>query len=505
MIRPMTPRENHHMQPLTRRQFFGRAAGGLCGGLGGGLCSGIGVAALASLLAEEARGAQELTVSKSGARVGAPHFAAKAKRVVVLWQGGAPSHVDLFDPKPGLESMRLQELPESVRAGARLSTMTSGQGKHPILPALRPFRRYGECGMQLSEMIPHIGSIADRLCLVRSLHTEAVNHAPGVTLFLTGSQIPGRPSFGAWTSYGLGSLCSDLPAYVVMTSSDTDKTCGQLFYDYYWGSGFLPSKHQGVRFRGEGEPILYLDTPDGLSRELRRGELDDLAELNARHFAASGDPEIETRIAQYELAYRMQTSVPDLLDLRNEPESVLAMYGPDVQRKGSYARNCLLARRLLERGVRFVQLMHAGWDQHMNLSTQLAVQCKDTDQPSAALVLDLEQRGLLDDTIVLWGGEFGRTVFVQGDINNPSGHGRDHLGTCFSMWLAGGGFRGGTTYGETDDFAYHVARDPVHVHDLQATLLQQLGFDHRRLTYRYQGRDFRLTDVHGEVVQPLVT
>jgi len=475
---------------VNRREFLTRVGGG------------IGLAALQSLLA---RDGFAQTADGAAPDRGLPHFPAAAKRVVVLWQGGAPSHVDLFDPKPGLEALRLTELPESVRAGARLSTMTSGQGRHPILPAIRPYARYGECGMELSTMLPHTGAIADRLCLVRSLHTEAVNHAPGVTLWLTGSQIPGRPSFGAWTVYGLGSLSSDLPAFVVMTSSDTAKTCGQLFYDHYWGSGFLPSRFQGVRFRGEGEPVLYLGDPPGVPRELRRGALDDLSELNARHFAEFGDPEIDTRITQYELAFKMQSSVPELLDLTGEPESVLSMYGPDVRRQGSYARNCLLARRLLERGVRFVQLMHAGWDQHMNLATQLEVQCRDTDQPSAALVRDLEQRGLLDDTIVLWGGEFGRTVFVQGDIDNVAGHGRDHLGTCFSMWIAGGGFRPGYVHGSTDDFAYHVASDPVHVHDLQATLLNQLGLDHKRLTYRFQGRDFRLTDVHGELVRSIVS
>ncbi len=465
---------------VTRRAFLQQSGAGL------------GLAALHGLL------------GRDGLAQAAPQLAPKAKRVVVLWQGGAPSHVDLFDPKPGLEALRGSELPASILSGARLSTMTSGQGRYPILPAIRPFQRYGKCGMELSTLLPHIGSIADELCLVRSLHTEAVNHAPGVTLWMTGSQIPGRPSFGAWTVYGLGSLSSDLPAFVVMTSSDADKTCGQLFYDHYWGSGFLPSRHQGVRFRAEGEPVLYLGDPPGIPRELKRGTLDDLAALNAKHFAEFGDPEIDTRITQYELAFRMQASVPELLDLRGEPQSVLDLYGPDVQRQGSFARNCLLARRLLERGVRFVQLMHAGWDQHQNLATQLEVQCRDTDQPSAALVQDLAQRGLLEDTIVLWGGEFGRTVFVQGDVNRRDAHGRDHLGSCFSMWMAGGGFRAGHVHGASDDFAYHAVQDPVHVHDLQATLLQQLGFDHTRLTYRHQGRDFRLTDVHGEVVKGIV-
>jgi hypothetical protein len=477
---------------LTRRQWFGRGA------------AGIGVAALATLLRQDGLAHGAPASSDTAPLPGLPHWAPRAKRVVVLWQGGAPSQVDLFDPKPGLVPRRLQELPASVREGTRLSTMTSGQSKFPILPAIKPFARYGRCGMELSTLLPHIGSLADDLCLIRSMHTEAVNHAPGVTLFMTGSQVPGRPSMGAWAAYGLGSMASDLPAFVVMTSSDRGKTCGQLFYDYYWGSGFLPSKYQGVRFRGEGEPVLYLSDPPGMSRELRRGVLDDLAALNKRHHAAFGDAEIETRIAQYEMAFRMQTSVPDLLDISREPARVLDAYGPDVRRKGSYAHNCLLARRLLERGVRFVQLMHSGWDQHSNLSTQLEVQCRDTDQPSAALVKDLKRRGLLDDTIVLWGGEFGRTVFVQGDVTKPNGHGRDHFGACYSLWLAGGGFHGGTVYGETDEFCYKVVRDPVHVHDLQATMLRQLGVDHTRLTYRYQGREFRLTDVHGGIVTKLL-
>jgi hypothetical protein len=474
---------------VTRRAFLGRTG------------AGVGLAALQSLLA---RDADALPSRDPAAPPDGSHFSPRAKRVVVLWQGGAPSHVDLFDPKPGLEALRGSEVPESVRNRARLSTMTSGQGRYPVLPAIRPFRRFGDCGMELSTLLPHTGALADRICLVRSLHTEAVNHAPGVTLWMTGSQIPGRPSFGAWTVYGLGSLSSDLPAFVVMTSSDREKTCGQLFFDHYWGAGFLPSRHQGVRLRAEGEPVLYLADPPGYDRALKRGALDDLAELNRRHFEEYGDPEIDTRIAQYELAFRMQASVPDLLDLSGEPRSVLDLYGPDVQRKGSFARHCLLARRLLERGVRFVQLMHSGWDQHQNLATQLELQCRDTDQPSAALVQDLLQRGMLEDTLVLWGGEFGRTPFVQGDVNRIDAHGRDHLGSCFSMWLAGGGIRGGHVHGASDDFAYHPAADPVHVHDLQATLLHLLGFDHTKLVFRHQGRDFRLTDVHGQVVQALV-
>ncbi len=478
---------------INRREFFGRGA------------TGVGIAALAGLLKQDLAAATARMPGGLPPLPGLPHLAPKARRMIVLWQGGAPSQVDLFDHKPGLASRRLQELPESVRAGTRLSTMTASQKKYPILPAIRPFRAYGQCGRWLSELLPHTGAIADDLCLVKTMRTDAVNHAPGVTLFMTGSQVPGRPSMGAWATYGLGTVTSELPAFVVMTSADRGKTCGQLFFDYYWGSGFLPSKYQGVRFRSEGEPVLYLKNPDGLSADLRRGLLDDIAALNERHLNAFGDPEIDTRIAQYEMAYRMQTSVPDLLDISSEPESVLNMYGPDVQRRGSFARNCLLARRLIERGVSFVQLMHSGWDQHGNLSTQLEVQCRDTDQPSAALVRDLKQRGLLDDTIVLWGGEFGRTVFVQGDINNKNGHGRDHFGACYSMWLAGGGFKGGTSYGETDEFCYRAAQDPVHVHDLQATILRQLGIEHEKLTFRYQGRDFRLTDVHGSVVNGIVS
>ena len=476
---------------LSRREFFGRTA------------SGIGIAALAALLEQDGLAAPPAKHLEMPPLPGLPHFKPTAKRVVVLWQGGAPSHLDLFNHQPGLLARRGEQIPESVRSKSRLSTMTSGLKSFPVLPSIKPFKQYGKSQMWLSEMLPHIGSIADDICLVNSMHTEAVNHAPGVTLFMTGSQIPGRPSMGAWATYGLGSISSDLPAFCVMTSTDQGKTCGQLFYDYYWGSGFLPSKYQGVRFRGEGDPVLYLANPEGMSRELRRGVLDDIAELNRKRLADYGDPEIETRITQYELAYRMQASVPDLLDISKEPAHILEMYGPDVHRNGSFARHCLLTRRLIERGVRFVQLMHSGWDQHGNLDTQLELQCRDTDQPSAALVKDLKQRGLLDDTIVLWGGEFGRTPFVQGDLSKPNGHGRDHLGSSYSMWVAGGGFKGGTVYGQTDEFSYNVAKDPVHVHDLQATILHALGIDHTRMTYRYQGRDFRLTDVYGNVVKPL--
>lgn len=484
----MNPLERQQ-QLITRRQFFGKSA------------TGVGTIALASLLQESLSGAPAVNMNPIE---GLPHLPAKAKNVILLWQGGGPSQVDLFQHKPQLEKMRLQELPASVRGNTRLSTMTASQSKYPILPALKKFKPYGKCGRMLSELIPHIGSIADDICFVDSMHTEAVNHAPGVTFFLTGSQVPGRPSMGAWGTYGLGAMSQDLPSFVVMTSSDAGKTCGQLFFDYYWGSGFLPSKYQGVRFRSEADPVLYLNNPAGISRSLRRSALDDIASLNQHHMQTYGDPEIDSRISQYEMAYRMQMSVPELTDLSQEKPEILEMYGPDVQRSGSFARNCLLARKLVERGVRFVQLMHAGWDQHNNLSFQLENQCRDTDQPAAALVKDLKQRGLLDDTIVLWVSEFGRTVFVQGDINNPKGHGRDHFGVGFTIWGAGGGFKGGYSHGETDEFAYRVVKDPVHIHDMQATIMQMLGINHEKLTYRFQGRDFRLTDVHGKVVTSVI-
>lgn len=483
----MNPLSENHLH-LTRRQFFGRTA------------TGIGAAALASLLTRPAFGAIANGTAKSAALPGLPHFTPKAKRVILLWQGGAPSQVDLFDHKPLLEKMRLQELPESVRSSARLSTMTSGQKKFPILPSIKPFKQYAKCGRWLSELLPHTGAISDELCFIHSMHTESVNHAPGVTFCLTGSPIPGRPSMGAWLTYGLGSDAEDLPAFVVLTSADQQKTCGQLFYEHYWGSGFIPSKFQGVRLRSEGEPVLYLNDTPGLDRAQKRALLDDIAAMNAHQFEKQADPEIETRIAQYEMAFKMQASVPGLLDLTKEPPHVLERYGPDVHRAGSYARNCLLARRLAERGVRFIQLMHSGWDQHNNLPTQLAIQCQDTDQPSAALVQDLKERGLLDDTLVIFAGEFGRTVFVQGDVTRPA-YGRDHLGTAYTIWMAGGGVKPGIAYGSTDDFSYRVVNDPVHVHDWQATVLHLLGIDHERLTYRFQGRQFRLTDVHGKVVK----
>jgi hypothetical protein len=485
----MDPFIAHHLQ-LTRRQFFGRTA------------IGIGPVALASLIAKQsANGAGE---TLADGLPGLPHFAPRAKRVIYLLQGGAPSHVDLFDYKPQLVRRRGQELPDSVQMGQRLTTMTAGQKNRPVLPGITGFKQYGQSGAWLCDFLPHMGSIADDLCFIKSLHTEAINHAPAMTLFLTGAEQPGRPSIGAWLAYGLGSMNQNLPTFVVLTSRDREASCGQIFYDYYWGSGFLPSKFQGVKFRPNGDPVLYLSNPSGMSPTVRRGLLDDLARLNELKLQDVGDPEIATRIAQYEMAFRMQTSVPALTDLSGETQSVFDSYGPDVRRPGSFAANCLLARRLAERGVRYIQLIHAGWDQHTNLPTQLKIQCQDTDQPSAALVKDLKQRGLLDDTLVIWGGEFGRTVFGQGDINNPKTHGRDHHGRCFTIWMAGGGVKPGVTYGETDEYCYNVVKDPVHVHDFQATLLHLLGIEHTRLTFKFQGRYFRLTDVHGQVVNPIL-
>ncbi len=412
-----------------------------------------------------------------------------------MMQSGGPSHVDLFDDKPELQRLAGQDIPESVLGGLRLTTMTANQTSKPCLPAAFGGSKRGDCGMWVSDLLPHTAGIVDDLCFIRSMHGEQINHAPAVAHMMTGSNLPGRPSIGAWLTYGLGSMADDLPSFVVMTSRDQEASCGQFFYDYYWGSGFLPGKYQGVPFRGAGDPVLYLSNPDGMDRELRRTLLDGLADVNQMAYEKIGDPEITTRISQYEMAFKMQASVPELTDLRSEPKSVLEMYGPDVHRKGSYAYNCLMARRLAERGVRFIQLMHAGWDQHGNLPTQLPIQCKDTDQPSAALVKDLKAHGLLDDTLVIWGGEFGRTPFVQGDIKNVKAHGRDHHPRAFTMWLAGGGVKPGCIYGSSDDFGYHVAENPVHVRDLQATLLHLCGIEHERFTYRHQGLDFKLTGV----------
>jgi len=483
---------------LTRRRFFGRSA------------VGIGAAALGALLDRDSAvgAAPQPRLSNVASRVGGladlPHFAPKAKRVIYLYQNGAPSHVDLFDYKPMLRKMHGTQIPDEVVGGKRFSTMTGGQTDRPCLGEITKFKQHGKSGAWVSDFLPHTAAVADDLCFVKSMHTEQVNHAPAITFFLTGAEQAGRPSMGAWLTYGLGSDTEDLPGFVVMTSVDKEASCGQIFYDFYWGSGFLPTKFQGVKFRGSGDPVLYLSNPAGMSAGVRRTMLDGIAKLNEQNLQTYGDPEIATRIAQYEMAYRMQTSVPELTDFTDEPQHVLDMYGPDVHRQGSFAYNCLMARRLAERGVRFVQLMHAGWDQHRNLNTQLKIQCTDVDAPSAALVKDLKQRGLLDDTLVIWGGEFGRTPFLQGKIEETKQWGRDHHPYAFSLWMAGGGIRPGMSYGASDEFGFNAVENKVHVHDFQATVLHLLGIDHTRLSYKFQGRYFRLTDVHGEVVRPLL-
>jgi hypothetical protein len=473
---------------LNRRHFFGRAA------------TGLGVAALASLLRQEEARSEQVAV---GGLPGLPHFAPKAKRVVYLFQSGAPSQLDLFDYKPMLAERRGEELPDSVRRGQRLTGMTATQASFPIAPTKYKFARHGESGAWLSELLPHTARIADRLCFVKSLHTEAINHDPAVTFFQTGAQLAGRPSMGAWLSYGLGTENADLPAFVAMVSQGSGNPNDQPLYDRLWGSGFLPTKYQGVKFRSAGEPVLYLSNPAGMSADARRRMLDDLAQLNQLKLAELGDPEIATRIAQYELAYRMQTSVPELTDVSSEPAHVFELYGPEAAQPGTYAANCLLARRLVERGVRFVQLFHRGWDQHTSLPKQIGGQARDTDQASAALVIDLAQRGLLDETLVIWGGEFGRTVYCQGRLTAED-YGRDHHPRSFTIWLAGGGIKPGISHGETDDYGYNIVQDPVHVHDLHATMLHCLGIDHTRLVFKFQGRYHRLTDVQGKVVKEIL-
>ena len=419
-------------------------------------------------------------------------FAPKAKRVIFLTQSGGPSQIELFDHKPGLIKMAGQKLPDSVRGGQRLTGMTKGQPQL-IMPSHTHFERYGKSGATIGEWLPHTASVADELCFVKSMVTDQINHAPAMTKFLTGHHLTGRPSMGAWASYGLGSANKDLPDYLVLLSK-MKRGSDHPLYDNYWGSGFLPSVYQGVKLRNAKEPVLYLRDPDGLPRHLRRGMLDGLGELNAMRLQQTGDPEIETRIRQYEMAFRMQASVPELTDISDEPESVFDLYGPDSRRPGSYAANCILARRLAERGVRFIQLFHPDWDHHSRLRSWCTARCRDTDQPSAALIKDLKQRGLLEDTLVIWGGEFGRSVAGQGKWDSPD-CGRDHHPRCFTIWMAGAGIKPGMSYGKTDDFSYNVAENPVHVRDLHATVMQQLGLDHERFTYRFQGLDFRLTGV----------
>ena len=480
---------------FTRRQFFGLTA------------QGIGIGALASLLEPQsllaAPAVQETRDPRTHGLSALPHFAAKAKRVIFLHQSGGPSQLETFDYKPRLTEFQGTQIPDSVRMGQRVA-QTMGQSLLPVARSTFKFAQHGQAGTWVSELLPHTAKIVDDITVIKTMNTEAINHDPAITVIQTGFQQPGRPSMGAWLSYGLGSENQNLPAFVVLLSQAHAINTDQPLFSRLWASGFLPSSYQGVRFRAGSAPVLYLEDPPGITTRTRRDMLDAVRTLNELRHDTYGDPEIETRIAQYEMAYRMQTSVPDLMDLSKEPASVFEMYGPESRKPGTYAANCLLARRLAERNVRFIQLYHRGWDQHKDLPRDIALQCRGTDQPTAALITDLKQRGLLDDTLVVWGGEFGRTVFSQGKLTDVN-YGRDHHPRNFCMWVAGGGTKGGCVLGENDDFSYNVVSDPVSVYDLQATILHLLGIDHTKLTYRFQGRDFRLTDVHGQVVTKILS
>ena len=478
----------------TRRHFFGRSA------------AGIGTAALSSLLNENVRAttAADGTDPQLGGIPGIPHFAAKAKRVIYLFMSGAPSQLDMWDYKPKMNDWYDKDLPDSVRNGQRITTMTSGQKRFPIAPSTFKFSQHGKEGVWISELLPHTAKVVDDLAVIKTVNTEAINHDPAITYIQTGSQLPGRPSTGAWLSYGLGSMNENLPCFVVLHSTVNGGFGGQALYARLWGAGFLSTRHQGVSLRSTGDPVLYLSNPEGMSEGMRRRMLDELAKLNRHRYEEVGDPEIQSRIAQYEMAYRMQTSVPELADISDEPQHVLDMYGPEVKTPGTFAANCLLARRMAERGVRFTQVFIRQWDQHGNLPKDIRRQCGIIDQPCAGLLNDLKQRGMLDDTLVIWGGEFGRTIYCQGGLTKTN-YGRDHHPRCYTKWMAGGGVKPGIVYGETDDFSYNVIDKPVHIHDLNATVLHCLGIDHEKLTFRHQGRDFRLTDVHGKVIQDLLT
>ena len=467
---------------LNRRRLFGQSAGGL------------GAAAVMALMGRQRLAGADSRGESSPGISEIPHFAGKARRVIFLFQSGAPSQLDLFDNKPKLRELHGTELPDSVRQGQRITEMTQGQKSFPCASSIFRFRQHGECGAWISELLPHTASVVDDIAIIRSVNTDAINHDPAITLINTGTQQLGKPSMGSWLSYGLGSEGHDLPAYIVLISQGTGLVGGQPLFSRLWSSGFLPSNHQGVRFRSGSDPVLYLSNPPGIDRGSRRAMLDGLAGLNQIKAALVGDPEIHTRIAQYEMAFRMQSSVPELLDLTAEPKSIFELYGPASRTPGTFAANCLLARRLAERGVRFIQLYHRGWDQHGNLPRQIRGQCTDVDQASAALIRDLKTRGMLDETLVVWGGEFGRTVYAQGELARDN-YGRDHHGRCFSVWMAGGGIRGGVQHGETDDYCYNVVKDSVPVRDLNATIMHCLGIDHERLTFRFQGLDQRLTGV----------
>ena len=481
----------------TRRQFFGKSALGL------------GAAAFASLLPNALGAALEgqPEQKRTGGLPDLPHFAPKAKRAIYLFMSGAPSQMDLFDYKPKMPEWFDKDLPESVRMGQRLTTMTSRQARFPIAPTIYKFDKHdnGGDGVWLSELLPHTATMVKDLAIIKTLHTDAINHDPAITYICTGNERPGKPSLGAWLSYGLGSENENLPAFVVLNATWTGRQQAQALYNRLWGPGFLPSEHQGTLLQSHGDPVLFLSNPSGVSSQARKRMLDALSDLNRKTYESVGDPETHARISQYEMAFRMQSSVPELSDLSKEPEYIFDMYGPDARKPGTFAYSCILARRLVERGVRFTQIFHRGWDQHGNLPKDLPNQARDIDQPATALIQDLKQRGLLDETLVIWGGEFGRTVYCQGELTAKN-YGRDHHPKCFTIWMAGGGVKGGAVHGETDDFSYNIVRDPVHVRDLNATILHQLGIDHRRLTYKFQGLDDRLTGVEGEaqILKPIL-
>ena len=482
---------NHHHDNsnYTRRDFLTKTSLGL-----GGL-------SLASMLNSENLFASNRIQNAAVNLKGLPHYVPKAKRVIYLFQSGAPSQLDLFDHKPLLNKMNGQELPESVFGGQRLTGMTAGQSAFPLAGSHFKFGQKGSSGAWVSELMPHIGALADDLCFIKSMHTEAINHDPAVTFIQTGSQLPGRPSIGSWLSYGLGSDNKNLPGFVVLITKDK---YGQPLYSRSWGNGFLPSQHQGVQFRSGKNPVLYLDNPPGVTKKLREEQLETLSKMQKDKYADIGDPEILSRISQYEMAFKMQTSVPEVMDLSGEPDYIFDMYGEEARIPGSFASNCLLARRLIEKDVRFVQLYHQGWDHHGDLPKNIKIQCKETDQPSAALIKDLKQRGLLEDTLVIWGGEFGRTNYSQGQLTETN-YARDHHPACFTIFMAGAGIKKGMTYGKTDEFGYNIIENPVHVHDFQATLMHLLGIDHEKFTFKFQGRRYRLTDVHGKVIQDILS
>ena len=480
---------------LNRRAFLSKSSIGL------------GTAALSSLLGLNLWSKNEAGIlsPNSGGILKTLHHPAKVKRVIYLFQSGGPSQLELFDYKPLLNKLKGTELPESIRKGQRLTGMTSGQKSFPLVGSnMFNFSQHGQSGTWISDLLPYTSKIADEICVINSMHTEAINHDPAITFFQTGSQQPGRPSMGAWLSYGLGSENENLPTFSVLLSRGTGRPNGQPLYSRLWGNGFLHSLHQGVQFRAAKDPVLYLNDPEGLTRNNKRNMLDKIAALNEIQYNENGDPEIQSRIAQYEMAYRMQTSVPEVMNIDDEPDHIFQMYGPDSMTPGTFAANCIQARRLAEKGVRFIQLYHMGWDQHEGLPDAISKQAKDTDQASAALIMDLKQRGMLEDTLVIWGGEFGRTNYSQGALTD-SNYGRDHHPRCFSLWMAGGGIKPGISYGKTDDFGYNIVENPVHVHDFQASILHLLGIDHERLVYKHQGRRFRLTDVQGKVINDILS